>query len=568
VSVPLPFRWRQPYEDMVRLRKVAEVLLRNGLGFVVEQLGLTRFLPPWRQREVKVEDRDNRYSVPERVRRTIEELGPAYIKLGQILSTRPDLLPSEFIEELAKLLDAAPAVPSEEILAEIERELGAAPQDIFQHFATEPLAAASIGQAHRAVLKNGENVIVKVRRPGIERMVEADLDLLSRQVRFLENRLATVRDYRLVEVMDEFSRTLREELDYTNEGRNADRLRRNLAHDTRVLVPRVHWDVTTRRVITLQEVRGSKLTDLGALKEQGHDLAAVAEVLVDVYFKQIFVHGFFHADPHPANILLSGEKVAFVDFGMMGYVTAATKESLVDLLVSLLNQDVEQVVQTLTRLGAADAEAYPQGLHRDVERLFLRYYGLALEDVHLGEALREVMAVAFRNHLHLPADLAVLARTMVVLEGVALALDPSLVLVEKARPFVQRLIRERYSLSALGRRVARTLHDVDQLGQVLPQRLDALSAQLERGHMTLRVDLHRLQTVLLKLDRVANRLSFSILVAALIIGSALIIMGGDAVSRWQVPGIGLVLPVGQLSFVAAGLLAAWLLISIIRSKGL
>ncbi|MBM4430146.1 MAG: AarF/ABC1/UbiB kinase family protein [Chloroflexi bacterium] len=568
MSVPLPFRWRQPYEDMVRLRKVAEVLLRNGLGFVVEQLGLTRFLPPWRQREVKVEDRDNRYSVPERVRRTIEELGPAYIKLGQILSTRPDLLPSEFIEELAKLLDAAPAVPSEEILAEIERELGAAPQDIFQHFATEPLAAASIGQAHRAVLKNGENVIVKVRRPGIERMVEADLDLLSRQVRFLENRLATVRDYRLVEVMDEFSRTLREELDYTNEGRNADRLRRNLAHDTRVLVPRVHWDVTTRRVITLQEVRGSKLTDLGALKEQGHDLAAVAEVLVDVYFKQIFVHGFFHADPHPANILLSGEKVAFVDFGMMGYVTAATKESLVDLLVSLLNQDVEQVVQTLTRLGAADAEAYPQGLHRDVERLFLRYYGLALEDVHLGEALREVMAVAFRNHLHLPADLAVLARTMVVLEGVALALDPSLVLVEKARPFVQRLIRERYSLSALGRRVARTLHDVDQLGQVLPQRLDALSAQLERGHMTLRVDLHRLQTVLLKLDRVANRLSFSILVAALIIGSALIIMGGDAVSRWQVPGIGLVLPVGQLSFVAAGLLAAWLLISIIRSKGL
>jgi len=565
VPIPLPFRIRQPYEDIVRLRGIAEVLLRNGLGFLAEQLDLTRFLPPWKQRIATAED--SKYSVPERLRHTLEQLGPTYIKLGQILSTRPDLLPRAYIEELSKLLDAAPAVPSEEIVAELERELGTAVQDLFTHFETEPIAAASIGQAHRAISKNGETVVVKVRRPGIERIVEADLNLLERQARFLENRLAVARDYRLADLVDEFSRTLRDELDYTNEGRNTDRLRRSLQQDPRVLVPEVYWDLTTRRVITLQELRGTKLLDLESLKAEGYDLAAIAEVLVDVYLKQVFVDGFFHADPHPANILVCGEQIAFVDFGMMGYLTPWTKDLMADLLVSLLNQDVDQAAQTVVRLGAVDRPTDVDGLRRDIQRLFLRYSGLSLEEVHLDESLNDVMTVAFRHRIHLPADLALLARTVAVLEGVARTLDPGFVLVEKARPFVSQLISERLSLQHLGERAVRTLRDVDQLVQVLPRRLDTLSSQLEQGNMTLGIDLRRLQAVLAKLDRVANRLSFSILVAALIIGSALIILGGEAVSAWQIPVIGVALPVAQISFIVAGLLAAWLLLSIIRSKG-
>jgi ubiquinone biosynthesis protein len=565
VPIPLPFRIRQPYEDIVRLRGIAEVLLRNGLGFLAEQLDLTRFLPPWKQRIATAED--SKYSVPERLRHTLEQLGPTYIKLGQILSTRPDLLPRAYIEELSKLLDAAPAVPSEEIVAELERELGTAVQDLFTHFEAEPIAAASIGQAHRAISKNGETVVVKVRRPGIERIVEADLNLLERQARFLENRLAVARDYRLADLVDEFSRTLRDELDYTNEGRNTDRLRRSLQQDPRVLVPEVYWDLTTRRVITLQELRGTKLLDLESLKAEGYDLAAIAEVLVDVYLKQVFVDGFFHADPHPANILVCGEQIAFVDFGMMGYLTPWTKDLMADLLVSLLNQDVDQAAQTVVRLGAVDRPTDVDGLRRDIQRLFLRYSGLSLEEVHLDESLNDVMTVAFRHRIHLPADLAMLARTVAVLEGVAGTLDPGFVLVEKARPFVSQLISERLSLQHLGERAVRTLRDVDQLVQVLPRRLDTLSSQLEQGNMTLGIDLRRLQAVLAKLDRVANRLSFSILVAALIIGSALIILGGEAVSAWQIPVIGVALPVAQISFIVAGLLAAWLLLSIIRSKG-
>jgi len=567
VPIPLPFRVRQPYEDIVRLRRIAEILLRNGLGFVVEQLDLTRFLPPWKQRSVTAEDRASKYSIPERVRHTLEELGPTYIKLGQILSTRPDLLPPDYIEELSRLLDAAPPVPSDEILAELERELGAPAQDIFDQFETAPIAAASIGQAHRAVLKNGENVIVKVQRPGIERVVEADLDLMARQARFLENRLAIARDYGLTAILDEFSRTLRDELDYTNEGRNADRLRHNLQQDPRVLVPQVYWDLTTRRVITLQELRGLKLLDLELLKAEGYDLSAIAEVIVDVYLKQVFVDGFFHADPHPANILVCGEQIAFVDFGMIGYLTPGTKDLMADLLVSLSDQDVDQVAQTVIRLGAMARPTDVSGLHKDIQRLFVRYYGLTLEEVRLDESLNDVMTLAFRHRIHLPADLAMLARTVAVLEGVALTLDPGFVLVEKARPFVMQLISERLSWQHLGERAMRTLRDVDQLVQVLPRRLETLSSQLEQGNMTLGIDLRRLQAVLAKVDRVTNRLSFSILVAALIIGSAFIISGGEDVATWRIPFIGVTFQVAQIGFIVAAVLAIWLLVSIIRSKG-
>jgi ubiquinone biosynthesis protein len=567
VPNPLQSRIRQPYEDIVRLREIAEVLLRNGLGFFAEQLDLTRFLPPWKQRAA-VDTRAQQRAVPERVRLTIEQLGPTFIKLGQILSTRPDLLPPEYIDELAKLLDTAPPVPSTEILAELERELGASSTQLFKLFEPEPIASASIGQAHRAVLHNGEKVIVKVQRPGIQRVVEADLDLLARQARFLENRLALAREYRIAALVDEFSRTLRDELDYTHEGRNTDRLRRNAERDPRVLVPWVHWDLTTRRVITLQELHGIKLTDLELLRVEGHDLPAIAEAIVDIYLRQVFVDGFFHADPHPANILVCDRRIGFVDCGMVGYLTPQTKDLMADLLVSLLSQDVRQVAQVIIRLGAMDQPADAQDLHRDIQRLFVRYYGLALDEVRLDESLDDLMMVAFRHRIHLPADLTILARAVAVLEGVARTLDPDLVLVEKAQPFVMQLVKDRLSLRKWSQRAMSALRDVDQLVQILPRRLEALSGQLEQGNMTVGIDIRRLQTVLAKLDRVANRLSFSILVAALIIGSGLIILAGEGALIWRVPLIGIALPIAQISFMIAAVLAAWLLLSIIRSKGI
>lgn len=554
----------QPYQEILRLRHITEILLRNGLGFLVEQLGLSRFILPWRSSQDAVVEA---MTIPQRVRRTIEELGPTFIKLGQILSTRPDLLPPEYIQELAKLLDAAPPVPTEQIIAAIESELRSPMDEIFTRFEGDPIAAASIGQAHRAQLKDGREVIVKAIRPGIRQVVEADLDLLMRQVRFLSNRSAMVREYNLVGLVEEFGQTLREEMDYTNEARNAERLRANLSGDERVIVPAVVWEYTTRDIITMEYLEGVKLTDPARLAELGYDLHAIAETVVEIYLKQVFVDGFFHADPHPANIMVCGDRIGFVDFGMMGHLTADTKESLGNLFLGLLEQNPDRVVRTVLRLGATQPTDL-SSLRRDVQRLLFRYYGVPLEEMPIGRFLEDVLTVAFRNRVHLPSDLALLARMVLVLEGLALSLDPGFILVKQAEPFVTEFMAQRLSLRRAGTRALQTLQELDELVQVLPQRIEILSEQLEQGNMTLGVDMRRLEELLARLDTIANRLSFSIIVAALIVGSSLILLGGAQAAVWRLPLLGWPLPIAQISFIVAGILALWLLWSIFRRRGL
>ncbi|MDI7276227.1 MAG: AarF/UbiB family protein [Anaerolineae bacterium] len=562
----LRMAWR-PYEEIVRFRQIGEILLKNGLGFLVERLELGRFLPGWRRRSAPADSQVARLSVPERVRRTLEELGPTYIKLGQLLSTRPDLLPPEYIAQLSLLLDSAPPVPGKELRQMLETELGQVTEATFARFDWEPIASASIGQVHRAVLRDGQQVVVKVQRPGVDRVIEADLDLLMRQMRFAEGRSATLREYGLSDVLGEFAYALREELDYTVEGRNADHLRRNLAGQPEAWVPRVFWELTTRRVITMEDIGGIKLSELERLRSEGYDLPAVAELVVSLYMKQVFDDGYFHGDPHPANILVCGERIGFVDLGMVGHLSEATRSSLRDLLWAVVAQDVEAMVHTMQRMGAMPPRPDLHALSRDLQRLLWRYYGLALEEVPIAAFLRDVFAAAFRHRVHLPGELAVLARTVLLLEGVAQSLDPGFTLVEVARPFVARMVAERYSPAHLSRRALQAVRQLESLVEDVPPRLGAITDQLEKGQLTLGLDVRRLERILGKLDVVANRLAFSIVVAAMIVGSALIILGGDRAAVFRLPLIGTALPVAHVGFVAAGLMAAWLLFSIIRSRG-
>ncbi len=561
----LPFR--RQYQEIARVRRVAEILAKNGLGVLIEQLGLTHFLPTfWRRRATDADPEVVTLSIPERVRLTIEELGPTYVKLGQIMSSRGDLVPGEYIEQLAKLLDAVPPVPFEEIKFQIETELGAPLTELFATFDEQPVASASIGQVHRATLADGERVVVKVQRPGIETMIEADLDLILRQARFLEKRSSVLREYKLVEIIEEFGYTLRNELDYTIEARNAERFRQNLQDDERVIIPKVHWKLSTRRVITLDALEGIKLNKLAQLEREGYNLAAIAEIGVDIYLKQIFVDGFFHADPHPANIIIVGDKIGFVDFGMVGYITGTVRENLGDLLLDLVSQDAAQVTRDIIKIGAAGRQVKVKKLERDIQRLLVQYYGVALEEIKLSQVIADIFTVAFRHRVHLPADLALLAKMLVVLESVGYSLDPDFVLVEAVQPFARRLVQERLSLRRAGNGFLRTLRQTNQLMRDLPQRVDDFWDQLEEGEITIGIDLRRLESLTAKLDVVVNRLAFSVVVAALIIGSSLIILGGAASKTWHF--LGLSLPIAELSFILAGLLGAWLLISIIRSRGL
>lgn len=561
------FPWRGRVIEITRARHIAEVLIRNGLGFLAESLGLLRFLPRGRKRALEEDHTRSVLSMPERVRRTLEELGPTYIKLGQILSTRPDILPPAYIIELSKLLDAAPPVPLDQIVATIEHELGTPLGSVYASFVEKPVASASIGQVHRATLHDGSEVVVKVRRPSVERTIEADLQLLLTQARFLEGRSETLRHYHLVDIVGEFAQALRDELDYTIEGRNADRLRERLGGGE-VCIPTVFWEHTTRRIITLSEIKGIKLSEIKRLAAEGYDLHSVAAALTRAYLSQVFALGIFHADPHPANILVTGDKLGLVDFGVVGHLTPPMREALGDLLYALVEQSADDMVYIIMRLGATRLSGDHDALRRDVQRLVARYYDVSLESVPIAEFLGDVMGVAFKHQLRLPADLALLARTVVVLEGVARSLDPSIVVAEYLEPFIVPLVRERYAPRRLLGEALRSARDVEELLRVMPRRVDLLSEQLSRGEMTLGIDVRSLGQALRKLDAVGNRLSFSVVVAAIIVGSAFILAAGERAATFRLPFIDINLPVAQLGFVVAGLLGAWLLFSIIRSRGL
>ncbi len=506
-------------------------------------------------------------TIPQRVRRTLEELGPTFIKLGQLLSTRPDLLPPQYIVELGKLLDAAPPVPLEEISQMVEKELGAPADELYQHFEAKPIASASIGQVHRATLHDGTKVAVKVQRPDIERTIEADLDLLLTQARFMESRSETLRQYGLVDIVQEFAQSLRDEIDYTIEGRYADRLSDLLEEET-VLIPGVHWDLTTSRVITLDYLEGIKLTQTQKLADVGYDLHTVAVQITQLYLRQIFIHGIFHADPHPANILVCDGRIGLVDFGVIGYLTPQMRRDLGDLLFAVVQKDADQVARIILRIGAVGAESDRDALHRDVRRFILQYYNVPLESVPIGQFLRDILSLTFEHHVRLPSDLALLLRTIIVLEGVTRNLDPSFVLAKYLEPFVDRLVRQRISLRRFTANTATTMRDMGNVLRVLPNRVDSISEQLDRGDLTLGIHVRQLTEALYELDTIGNRLSFSVVVAALIIGSALILLGGEEAAVFFIPFTDIRLPVPQIGFILAALLGAWLLFSIIRSRGL
>lgn len=553
--------------EIVRMRQVAEVLIRNGLGALAQSLRLTRFVPPWRARRMRTDAQAAGLSMPQRLRRTLEELGPTFIKLGQILSTRPDILPSSYILELSRLLDAAPPVPEAEIVRAIEREWGGPLSQHLLEFDPIPIAAASIGQVHRATLHDGSRVVIKVRRPGIERIVQADLNLLNAQARFLERHSETLRSYALADLVHEFSQALLDELDYTNEGRNVDRLR-EIGTEAGVLIPKVYWRLTTRQVITLTDLQGIKLSEIETIRQAGYDLAAVATRIVQVYLQMVFTHGIFHADPHPANILVCGDQIGLVDFGVIGYLTPRIQDDLGDLMLALVRQDADDMVRVIIRMGAADEGGDRAALQRDVRRLLVRYYDVSLESLPIAQFLGEVMEIAYRHHVRLPADLALLARTVVILEGVTRSLDPSLVLAHYLEPFVTQFVRRRMSVKRILTDSVTTLREIEEMLRVLPRRVESISGQLERGDMTLGVEIRRLNQALGRVEAIGNRISFSVIVAAMIVGSALILLGGESAATFRLPFTEIGLPIPQLGFIIAGLSGAWLVFSILRSKGL
>jgi len=511
-----------------RSREVASVLTRHGLGSLVEQSGLGRFAPLGASRR----DRPAPLKPAERLRSAFGELGVTFIKLGQTLSTRADLLPADVIEELSKLQDAAPRVPLEMIRQVILEDLGEYPEELFERFDPEPIASASIGQVHGARRHDGREVVIKVRRPDVEQQVEADLGILTGIADWAQVNTAFGRDYALRPIVDEFAYTIRNELDYRREGENADRLRRAFAEDRRVWIPLIHWDLSTHRVLTMERVTGVKISDLETLDELGIRRRTIAENAVAVFMHQLLDLGYFHADPHPGNYFAQTDgSIAIVDFGMVGRVTESLRMRLLRAGLAALHEDSEALAEELYALGVAGRRADRPAFQRDLDHLIGRYGGTSLRELSATAVTRELTGIAFRHRLQLPSDLALLFRVGAMSEGVGLMLDPDFHFLEFASPFFRQRWKEHNSLSAASQRFGRSALEAAELAAELPRRSSRLLARLERGEIELNVNHEGLGAFSAQLQQMANRLALAVILAASVVTLGLALGFGDFPGR-------------------------------------
>ena len=542
-----------------RLRRIAAVLAGHGLTSLLAPLGLARLAPlPGRGRGAGGTPGPSR---PEHLRLALEELGATFVKLGQVASTRPDLLPPDYQVELAKLQDQAPPVPIEAVRAAIAVELGRPVEAVFARFEAQPLAAASIGQVHAATLPDGTEVAVKVRRPGVVDEVEQDLAVLEHLAAVANRTWAPAARYDLVGLAQEFGETLRAELDYRREGRNAERIAADFAGDPRLHVPRVFWAQSAGGVLTLERLRGIKVDDVGALDAAGIARPALADRAAGVVLDMVFEHGCFHADPHPGNLLVEPDgRIGLLDYGMVGTLDEATREELADVLLAVAVGDGAQLADALLELGVAQGGIDRPWLERDLERLVTRYRDQPLGEIPLRRILAEALDVVRRHGLVLPAKLALLAKTVAMYEALGARLDPTFQLTPVLAPYAERLLRRRFVPARLARRLVLTGLDAARLGATLPAEARRLLVALRRGTLEVGVRPEHVEPLLGRLERLTNRLVLGVLAAAFVNGLAVLLASPRAggAEAWLGPllGVGFALAAGL------GLYLAW---AILRS---
>jgi ubiquinone biosynthesis protein len=498
-----------------RYREVATVLVRHGLGSFAAGFGLDRWVPT-RQR-IGGPDTGRPTSRAEHLRLALEELGPTFIKLGQLLSTRPDLLPPAYVAELSKLQDSAPPVPGDEVLAVLEEELGAPAADIFGTFDPVPLASASIGQAHAAMLHDGTRVVVKVRRPGVVNQVNSDLEILQNLAAQAARHWQVAEDYNIVGITGHFARALRAELDYLEEGRNADRFREVFQGSRTIHIPKVFWETSTSRVLTLERISGAKIDDDSALTRMGIDGGDIIRRAVDGIAQMVFVTGFFHADPHPGNLFIEPDgRIGLIDFGMVGTISDPLRDRLTGLFLALSRADPDRIASALTRVCSTRRPVNREDLRADLTVFVGLYQGRPVGQVEMGRLAGQLLAILRRHRLQLQAEIAMLVRMLLMVEGLGARLDPSFNLGEAVAPYASRLAASRYSPAAMAERAARAGLDTAALTAELPEKLRHLFDILETNGVEVHLRAAELDPLIARIERIGTRLVTGVIVAAVI----------------------------------------------------
>ncbi|MBW2063404.1 MAG: AarF/ABC1/UbiB kinase family protein [Deltaproteobacteria bacterium] len=548
------------YRHVQRYRQILTVLFRYGFGDLVDVLKIEQYIEIGlqmisRKRREKIET----LSRAERVRMALEELGPTFIKMGQFLSTRPDLLPVEFIKELEKLQDHVPPVEKGEEEKIIEMELGAPVKDIFMDFDETPLASASIGQVHFARLMDGDEVVVKVQRPNVRKTIEVDLEIMLHIATLVERHLKAAEIHRPTRLLEEFARTIEKELDYTFEAAHVERFAIQFMGDPTIYVPKIYRETTTRRILTMEYIKGIKASDIDRLVQEGLDTREIARRGFDLILKQIFLHGFFHADPHPGNIfILPNNVICYLDFGMMGRISRKTRENFADLVMGIVRRDEVKATDSFLRLTTSRDEPDREVLERDMADFIDRHFYRPLKDLDLMKILHQLLEIGARHKLIIPPDLFLMIKALGNAEGLGRKLDPNFDATSQAAPFIKRVQMERLHPGRIGSDLLDSGLDFLHLLMEIPGEVRDILRQARLGKIKLEFEHRGLEPMLSTHDRISNRLAFAIVLASLIIGSSLIVLS-DIPPKWH--GIPLI---GLIGFLIAGVMGFWLLITILR----
>ena len=514
-------------QQIKRYRQVLKIFVRYGFKEFIGQFGKGEtFSDNDMERPPKFNDRYKEGGI--RLRLAFEELGPAFIKIGQILSTRADILPESYIEELTKLQDNVSPIEATEAIKLIEEELSLKMEDIFAFFDETPMAIASIGQVHRAKLYNGDELVLKIKKVNIENQLELDLEILQRLARFLERKTAWGRIHKVTELAAELKNNILEELDYKNEGRNADRFSENFRDDPLIYIPRVYWKYTTRNVLCLEYQHGSQLNRILENRDDYFDRNLIADSIVDSYFNQIFVHGFFHGDPHPGNIIvLPDGKIMFVDFGAAGYINEELKNKFRFLLRSIITNRNSDVVDGVIDLGFAPAGVNRSELAGDINRLQGKYYHTPLDNIDLNEVLQEFVNISLKHNIHLPREFLLMIKTLGTLEGIVSRLNPGYRLINSLNKF-GKVIKEDAIYNTTSQ-IKDLMFDYEKLLTRIPAQINKISDTVTAGEMKIKVELLNTDDPARNMGKNVNRLSLSILFASIIIAFALIVDRSDIV---------------------------------------
>lgn len=546
--------------DFGRLRAIAGILMKYGWGDVAKRLGKGSLIG-------RAGNAINAGATPEilaqpsevRARMAMEELGPTFVKLGQVLATRPDIFPPNWISEFAKLQDHVPPVPFAELLPGLEAVLGKSPFEVFRDLQAEPVAAASIAQVHMASLQDGTPVVLKIRRPNIEENIEADLRLLSHLGRLVESEFPEAKRFQPGKIIAQFSKSLRRELDLAMEGRNTDRFARNFAEDETVEFARIHWDYTSESLLVMDHIDGIPGNDLQQAREAGLDLQLLGERGANAVLKMVLIDGFFHADPHPGNVFyLPGNRLAIIDCGMVGRITLDRRDEIADLLAALVSRDIETLRDILV-IWAGDVPIDEDKLSADVDEFICNYDNAPLKHVRFSALLNDLTTIMRENHLSVPPDLTMLFKALITLEGLGRQLDPDFQIVSHLTPFVKKIIVDRYMPAALFKRGKRGAANVFDALTGLPGDVSQVLREAGRGRLRLNLELKRLDHFGHQLDHSTNRLTLGLITAALIVGSSIVMTVKGGPTLFGLPAFGF------MGFFLAFVIGIMLMISVWRS---